>query len=376
MAERSAVPSGPPTATSWEFVTTFAIVLAAVAVLLIADLALARIERRESAAEAEGLYREGRALLGRGEAREAESRFANAYSMERSNAAFQLALADAMLAGNRVDEAKNVLENLLARSETDGAANLAMARVLVRARHDDEARSYYHRAIYGKWPVDPEGRRLQARLELIDLLARERDQSALLAELLPLQDVAARSAPLERRLAHLFVAAGSPSRAIAIFRAMLERSGADADTYAGLGEAALSLGNFRTARADLVEAHRLDPSRANVAPMLAIADSALALDPEQRGLEARERLDRARGLLARTIAVIERCARTPRADSVRRAAAAQLLGRPSGGGSPLRAAEMAITTASDLWSSRPSGCGIDPSPGGEALALIQARLGQ
>lgn len=379
MADPIRMPTAPaPTATPWEFVTAFLGVLAALGGLFLLDVALARIDRKESVSHAVSLYDEGKTLLAHGDAHTATERFASAFAMDRSNRDYELALAEGLLADGRVDEAEATLTTLLARAETDGAVNIAMARVLVREGRVEEAKSFYHRAIYGRWRDDATTHREQSRFELIDLLARRHDERELLAELLPMQDVAPESLALRRRIGHLFVAAGSPSRGIQIFRDLLRRNGSDADAYAGLGEAALVLGNFHTARADLSEAHRLAPAMPRVADLLAITDTIVALNPEERGVSAHERFERSRAVLARTLAVLERCDGLPASpiDTTRTGNARQLLARSVRRSMEESSRDAILNEASALWSGRPPGCEADSTVAGQALARIQARLAQ
>ena len=92
-----------------------------------------------------------------------------------------------------------------------------MARINAREGNAVDAASYYHRAIYGRWPVNAAGHRTQVRLELIELLARQNAKQELLAELLAVEDQVS-DTDTQKRLAHLFLAAGSPARSAALFR--------------------------------------------------------------------------------------------------------------------------------------------------------------
>ena len=77
-----------------------------------------------------------------------------------------------------------------------------------------------------------------------------------------------------------------------------------------MGDAALALGTFQTARADLVEALRLRPNDAGIARSLALADTVLALDPIARDIGAHEQYVRSRALLTRTLATLASCFQT------------------------------------------------------------------
>jgi hypothetical protein len=212
-------PAGAPTASAPVFVATFGLILLIIVALLFVDTALARVDARESRAHAANLYRDGQDLLGRGDAHEASDRFASAVATDRSEPRYALALAEALLTEGRTDDAHRTLDGVLERIPTDGAANLTMARVLVAEGRVDDAKSYFHRAIYGRWPTDSVARRTQARLELVDLLAQRRDSAEMLAELLPLEATVTDTAT-RRRLGLLFIQAGAPVRGAALLRTL------------------------------------------------------------------------------------------------------------------------------------------------------------
>ena len=377
MSDPAHQPMSPtPTASTSEFVVTFGIILIVIMALLAADTSLARVDRRESAAHAASLYAEGQALLVSGQPHLAVERFALAFASERSNVRYQLALGEALLGDGRLEEAETTLNVVLARAQTDGAANIAMARVLTRGKRVDDAKSFYHRAIYGRWGADSVHARFVSRLELIDLLVAQGAKRELLAELLPLQEVMPDSLALRRRIGHLFILAGSPAHAVTIFRELLHRNPADGDAYSGMGEAALSLGDFRTARTDLLEASRLLPQDTAIAMRLALADTILAINPIERGLSAHERFVRAHDILARTLALAPSCTATSGAIAERAASARSTLTAVVRPQNEATSAEQMLALASDLYVNLPASCSNVHSVAGEALVLIQAHLPQ
>jgi tetratricopeptide (TPR) repeat protein len=378
MADVPAAPASTPSAPTWEFITTFLILLASLAALFVLDVALARIDKREQKSNAADLYAEGTVLLHDGKPAAAADRFASAVAMERDNHDYELALAEAMLADNRVDEARTTLLRLLSRAETDGAVNIAMARTLVRTRDPEAAKSYYHRAVYGRWRGDTAALRMSARLELIALLVKRGESRELLAELLPLEDMYKDSAAFRRGLAHDFLRAQSPNRALAVYRSLTAGNRRDAVAWAGSGEASLAMGNFRDALRDLDEAHRLAPADERTAALLMEADSSRAMNPEERGLGAHQRLVRARALLARTVAVLERCnvwSATP-ADSMRRVQLQARLDARVRAAAEEMAGNAIIAEATELWSARPPTCKAGDSAGDQALVHVFAFLTQ
>jgi predicted Zn-dependent protease len=368
-------PTPLPTASAPQFLATFAVILALVAAFFLLDLWLARVDREESRVHAANLYAEGRALLAAHRPRDAVDRFASAVALDRSNVAFGVGLAEAMLADARPREAEKTLQGALDRAETDGAANLAMARVLTSQGRTEEAKSYYHRAIYGRWRADSLTERRRVRLELIALLERQHVPQELLAELLPLQAEMPDSPELRRRLGVLFIQAGAPDRGAEILRAMVREAPNDPEAHLALGEAALAQGDFGSARVHIAAAARLRPADSTIANRLELAATAQALDPTQRGIGRRARVERSRALLASTIEVARQCASSMPAPAATIAdSAARMLER----GAHVRGDEpdtdVLLDLATQLWRSTPATCTRDARVEMQALRLVHVRL--
>jgi len=365
-----------PAASVSEFIATFAVILAAIAVLLLFDTALAKVDIRGRKSYAAREFRTGEQLLAQGKIEQAIEHLRAASTLDGETSAYGVALAQATLADGRPRAAEQMLLPLLERNPTDGAANLAMARVLAKEGRIEEAKSYHHRAIYGMWPRDADKSRTAARFELIDLLARTNAKQELLSELLPIQDDSTNDAAQRKRIAHLFVVAGSPSRAVAIFRELLRRDPRDADAYVGLAEAALSLGDFATARVDLIAAQKLMPEdSSSIQARINLTDSVIALDPTQRGLSLAEQVRRSRNLVQITLASARSClaAQAPEVaaalDSAR-----TLLVSPSAAEGQRQSIEQSLLLAEHLWGLRRTRCAPEREDG--ALALIHNRIAQ
>ncbi len=298
-------------ASAGSFLGTFAIVLAAIAVLFVIDTLLLEKEEAERRSEAREFYRDGMDLQRQGKAREAVERLRAAVSDERENSVYQRALAAAELAAGKIADAQTVLSDRLQRDPTDAAASLIMARVLVRAHRPTLAISFYHRAIYGQWEDTLIGDRVRARFELVDLLAARNSRQELLAELLPLQTEAPADVPTRKRIARLLISAGLPSRAIEIFRDILRTDAGDADAYAGIGEAEFQRANYRSARTSFLAALKLDPKNREVGQMLDLCNQVLALDPAQRGIGATEQYRRSLTVLRSTLEATKSCTGSP-----------------------------------------------------------------
>jgi len=369
-------PAAPtPTATVSEFIATFAVILAAIVGLLLFDTALAKVDVTQRKAYAAREFGTGERFIAHGQIEEGIEHLRTASTLDGDNSAHSVALAQAILADGRPSEAEQMLLPLLERNETDGATNLAMARVLTKEGRLDEAKSFYHRAIYGRWPLGADKSRTAARFELIDLLARSNAKQELLSELLPMQDDSTNDVAQRKRIAHLFVVAGSPARAVVIFRELLRRDSRDADSFVGLAEAALSLGDFATARTDLLAAQKLMPGdSSSLRPRMALTDSAIALDPTQSGLSLPEQVRRSKNLLRMTLASARSCLATQAPQVAAALDSATLLVSSASAAGQAQSIEQTLSLAEQLWGLRRSRCAREAQDG--ALALVHNRIAQ
>jgi tetratricopeptide (TPR) repeat protein len=368
-------PAPQPTATPSEFVFTLALTLVAILLLVIADTALARVDRRATRLTAADEYRVGENLIRHNRLHDAIEHLRTAATLDRERPVYTVALAQAVLAEGRALDAEQMLIPLLERDARDGGANLAMARVLAKQNRVDEAKSYYHRAIYGVWPGDAARSRAIARFELIDLLAQTGAKEDLLAELLPIQDESPDDTVLRKRVANYFVLAGAPARGSDIYRDLLRKNSRDADAYVGLGRAALVLGNYPVARNDFLAAQRIAPDDSAIAKTIRLADSVIAIDPTQRGLGLDEQVRRSRQLVQMTIKSAHKCLDVE-APSVGAAldSVARSLVAPAGIVSRSQAIDENISIAGALWRMREGKCTARPED--EALALVHERISQ
>jgi tetratricopeptide (TPR) repeat protein len=359
------------------FLGTFALVFVAIGGLFAIDTSLAKLEEAESRSEARQVFQEGTRLAAEGRNLDAADQFRTALSDERTNPVYQRALASALLAAGKIADAEAVLTDRLQHDPTDAAASLVMARALVRDGKLREGISYYHRAIYGRWDQDSLVNRVHARFELIDLLARNGARRALLAELLPLQDDAPTDVATRKRVARLFITAGSPVRAVEIFQDILRHGGGDADTYAGLGEAEFEQGNCRAALTSLETAARLDPGNAGIAARLAVCHQVVALDPTLRRLSSAEQYRRSLTLVDLALGSLASCAGpapvrpvTAAIDSAR-AALAQRAREPRE-----EAVGANLDLARRVWQVRRQECPKPVQDSEKSLALVLDKLTQ
>ena len=370
MESRSIASSGPGPS----FLGTLALVFVAIAALFAIDTFLAKVEQSETAAQAARLFREGQRLAQEDRTADSIARLRAALALSRDNPEYQLALADALYRANKLADAEALLTAMLQNDATYGGANLLMARVLAHQGKLEAAEFYHHMAIYGRWPQDA-ANRVRARFELIDLLVKEGNRKALLAELLPLQDEAPADLETRRRVAHLFLLAGSPGRAADIFRQILRENRDDADAYAGLGEAEIARGNYRIAETNLEMTARLKPGNEDIRRRLDLARQVLALDPMLRGLGAAERYRRTRELVELALNSVKPCAGAGFSGTLQTLTdeAGQALQRRVRSAQQDEATEANLELAERLWQARQKECKQTTQPGEEPLALVLAK---
>jgi tetratricopeptide (TPR) repeat protein len=252
-----------------------------------------------------------------------------------------------------------------------------MGRILAKEGQFPEAISYFRRAIYGHWNGDAAGNRLRARFELIDLLARRNSKEELLAELLPVQDQAPRDLNTQIRLGRLFLLAGSAGRAAAVFRGVLRNVPANADAYAGLGEAEFARGDYRAAQRDFQSALRLAPVDQTTRQRLDVCNELLMLDPTVRGLGPAERFHRSLKLLDLTLDQTRPCIGQNPSFQLQQFfdQAGKTLEARVSAAHQSEASEANLDLAEQLWQARRQEC--TPPPATDSpLALVLARLAQ
>jgi tetratricopeptide (TPR) repeat protein len=364
----------PPTASVAEFVATLAAVLGAIVALLLVDSALARVDTRARQAYATREFATGQQLLANKQTAEGIEHLRTAATLDASNAAYTTALAEANLAAEKPRLAEQILTPLLASSAKDGAANLAMARALAKEGRTEEAKSYYRTAIIGVWPPGSDRMRTTARFELIDYLAQTNAKQELLAELLPLQDDSSNDVVARKQIAERFISAGSPERAVTIFRNILQKNSRDASAYVGLADAALALGNFTSARTNLLAAQRLDSTDEVIAARLKQVDSVITLDPTQRGLSLDQQYRRSRNLIQMTLTSVRAClgAEAPQVAAALDSAGQSLIARPQEGQG--QSIEQTLALAQQLWGLRRTRCAPQREP--TPLSLVQDKIAQ
>jgi len=330
--------------------------------------------RTERAGRAQHFYELGNQFLQKDLYDNAIEQYRDALSISHSSQN-RLALALALVKAGHPDEATIYLKDLLRNDPTNGEANLGMARVAKQAGGIDEAVGYYRHAIYGAWPANAAGRRIQARLELIRTLGKAGRRQQAQAELLSMLTVMPADFAVKRQAALLAVEFALPKEAASLFRDLTQHDAQDQQAWAGLGEAEYALADYAAARDALAEARQLNPNDTEVAKRLDAATQILTLDPMGRGLGASQRFERSQAVLAGVLDVLDQCspAALPAGLTQKMEAARRLLVKGRRPPSYSDATENNMSLAELLWTAGAKACGSMP-PADAPLSRIMARL--
>jgi tetratricopeptide (TPR) repeat protein len=350
-----------------------AAVTAALVILFVTTASLSRSYHEQRRQRAQENYRVGLSLAQEKRHQEAAHHFRTALAYDRENTEYRLALALALMEMERFTEAESRMKEVLARDPTNGLANRRMARLLVRQGRFDEAYGFYKRAIYGLWPENASGNRLQTRVELVEILAREGPARLLLPELLELQAEAPDDPEIRRFLARYFLQANAPDRAVTILRELAKGSRED-EIWFMLGQAEYESANYGAAAAALQEALRLSKDNEAARQLLETVRLIVTLDPASRRVNVRERFRRSRMLLQEVTRLTEECIQggKPSPEEELLVASGRKQARVRAG-DQAEATDSNIQLSLSLWALKRTRCG-EPPPEQEALARLMEKL--
>ena len=345
------------------------VIAAGLAVLLVLGF-LNYYYRSARSQRAEEDYKTGTQLLAQERYDEAVQQFRTALSGEPGNAEYRLALGLALAQQHNLAEASVYLNALLKRNPENTLANLGEARILAEQGQIMQAVTLYHRALDGSWPAGEQPTRLQARFELVSLLAKTGQRTQAIAELLAALGSAGHDNPLKVKIADLLLGYGAYREAADVFRNVVQTDSRDAGAYAGLGQAELAMDSYQEARAAFSRAIELKPDEASKR-QLQLTQRVLDLDPNARGLRAAGRYERSKELLQAEVMRLSQCQPNhPALDAANKALAIR----------PRRAAledaaDNDLMLAEDLWKQEKTLCGNRPvGAEDEAIDRVLTRL--
>jgi tetratricopeptide (TPR) repeat protein len=335
---------------------------------------LSYYNRSERSGRAQRFYESGNRFLQKDLYDEAIEQYRDALSISHISQ-YRLALSLALEKAGHTAEATIYLKDVLRSDPTNAEANLGMARASAQEGRIDEAVGYYHHAIYGAWAANATQKRIEVRLELIQLLGKAARRPQAQAELLSLLALMPGDVLIKRQVAPLALEYALPLQAAGLFRDLTGHDAQDAQVWAGLGEADYALADYAAARDALETALRLNPNDTAVQKRLETCKQILALDPMQRGLSAPERYRRSQQLLAGVLDVLDNCAPSvlPPALRAQMDASRKLLANGRRTPSYGDAIENNISVAEQLWTAGTKACGSVPSAD-VPISRIMARL--
>ncbi len=289
-------------------VATVLVALSAMAVAMSGEYHERKAARAARAAGA------GREATTAGHTDAAVSRLREAVALAPDRFDYRLALGQALLASGRATEAETYVRDGLREDPVHGPANLTLARIGLARGHAAAAESAYYRAIYGRWGAGEEGDRLQARLELLDLLRRTASRERVRAELNQLASSFPGDLTLQLSVARSLLDLHFPDAAARVYRTVIERFADPGSAYAGLAEAEFARADYEAAWSAARRAVDSNPDDLTSAARRDLAAAVLALDPTRRRLSVVERVQRTTRVLTLGLERLAQCRGSASAD--------------------------------------------------------------
>jgi tetratricopeptide (TPR) repeat protein len=272
-----------------EIVLLAVLVVVALGVFQITRYAANR-EKRATILDAAAWYEIGLRELHNGRVDDAVSSLRHAATRDRDNRVYRTALARALVAAGRGDDARLALLDLRESAPEDPQTNVELARLAAERKDVTEAVRYYRSALYGVWPSDRGDERVRMHVEFIRFLL-EHDQSAMgLAELLALAPNLPDSAIAHVEAGQLLLLAGDPSRAREQFVRALAIDPRNREALGGAGEAAFKEGDYAAARQYLSDVADLSPRLIHFRDLSALILTSNPLAPRLLPAERQKRL--------------------------------------------------------------------------------------
>ena len=318
--------------------------------------------RRQARAQQD--YRTGNELVKEGRYDEAVEQFRNALSISHS-AEDRRALGLALAKTGSLAESALYLNEVVRERPDDGPTHLGLAEIAAQQGQTDAAVSQYRRAIDGSWPQNAQENRLEARIALVNALAKAGRQAQSQAELISMAAEIPPQPAWQKRVAQMLTDSGMLRQAVALYREVTQHNRQDTDAWRRLGETEFTLGDFAAAKQAFQEAVDIDSTDTAVKMRIVLCDEILELDPVLPGLKAAARYQRSRQLLMRVIDRVREC-NTAALPDIQTASSRR---RPP---SFSDAAEANIALAERLWAEGLKGCAKPATD--DTLTALMARL--
>jgi len=344
--------------------------LAVLAGLVILTGLLNYFYRTQRSGDAQKYYQAGTLLLAEDRYEESVEQLRRALSISHSTDS-RLMLGLALSKAGHPSEASSYLREVLRERPESGPANLEMGRILAQQGHIDEAVLRYQRAANGTWVDKPRENRLDARFELVEMLARAGKREQAKASLTSLASQPIDDLMTRERLARMFEDFGMRKEAADAYRSIIQRDKQNAGAYAGLGEVEFELGDCNAAQQAFRRVLALDSSNKDAARKVEVCSALMALDPTAPGLRPEERYRRSEVVLRRVFEARVHCA-SPTGNTQAARAALERRRRPA---SFADAAESNDALAGRLWAEVQQSCKPAPAPD-DPVSVLMTKLGK
>lgn len=252
-------------------------------------------------------YTQGETDLGQAKPAVALSDFRNALYHQPDDPGYQLRLTQALVAIGRLDEAQTYLSRMWESDPANGPVNLELGLLAMKKNDVPHVITYFHSAIDGVWDGQPDPRR-SMRLQLCEYLIDHGRRDEALAELTALSAETPDNADLRAQVGDLFLKINDYAIASKEYRQSLRLNPRQPDALLGAGKAALALGDYRTASADLSRAIAKNHSSAEAAKLLRLTNQVLQIDPFDRRVSIHERRKRTVNAFQYALARLSECA--------------------------------------------------------------------
>ena len=249
------------------FVQREVVLLAVLAVAALGAFQITRTvanrEQRATMRDAAAWYDIGVRQLQDGSVDDAVIALRHATSRDRGNRTYGTALARALVAAGRRDDASLALLELRDSAPEDPQTNVELARIAAGRQDVTEAARYYRSALYGVWNGDRATDRTRLHVEFIRFLLAHQQRAVALAELLALVPNLPDDPAAHIEAGQLLLSAGDAARARVQCDRALTIEPRNREALAGAGEAAFTTGDYAAASRYLGEI---------TAPSLRLAD--------------------------------------------------------------------------------------------------------
>jgi tetratricopeptide (TPR) repeat protein len=283
-----------------------ALVATCVVLFLFTREAAARLERTRIQTAATW-YARGQAALAAGDEDGAMAAFRAAMTNDPGSLPYSLALADALTAGARHDQARTLLLRVREEAPDDPRINTRLARLAAAGGDLPVAIRYYQNALYGAWDTGEDEAQRRLRIELIRLLLQRADRESALSQILVLSKNVPGEVEAYVQVGQLFLDARAPADAAEAFDRALQLEPAGGAALAGAGEALFQLADYAPAQRYLRAAVQAGAGLPGSAARLEVVRLILAGDPMAPRLSSNDRQRRLGLLLDRAVERLEAC---------------------------------------------------------------------